>query len=206
MLREHGGLRAAAVIARRQPSGEPQLIAYGIAAGSPAPTAATLRIAAQQWLPAHMVPAAFVLLDALPLTRHGKLDRDALPAPESDAGTVDFVPPRSDVERQLCAIWQELFSGTRIGITHNFFDLGGHSLLATQLIARVRHRLGVDLPFRAIFDAPTIQAMAARVSESSAARAPQPARSTPRAPRQRRQVAVTSDGTLLPGDSDPTGR
>ena len=206
VLREHGGLREAAVIARRQPSGEPQLIAYGIAAGLPAPTAASLRIAAQQWLPAHMVPAAFVLLDALPLTRHGKLDRDALPAPESDAGTVDFVPPRSDVERQLCAIWQELFTGTRIGITHNFFDLGGHSLLATQLIARVRHRLGVDLPFRVIFDAPTIQAMAARVSASSAAPAPQPARSTPRAPRQRRQVAVTSDGTLLPGDSEPTGR
>jgi hypothetical protein len=206
VLRTHAGLREAVVVARPQPAGEPQLVAYGVPA-DPAtpPTAAALRAAAQQWLPAHMVPAAFVLLDALPLTRHGKLDRDALPAPDADAHTAAYAPPRSEAEHQISEIWQELFDGARVGIAHNFFELGGHSLLATQLIARIRHRLGVDLPFRTIFEAPTVEAMARKVAEAGAVRASQKISPAPRARRTLRHVTVASDGTLLPGEPDPKG-
>ncbi|HEY0607294.1 MAG TPA: condensation domain-containing protein, partial [Herpetosiphonaceae bacterium] len=118
----------------------------------------TLRRYAQEHLPEYMVPSAFVVLDALPLTPHGKLDRHALPAPElakPETGSA-FVAPRTPDEELLAGIWASVLHVQRVGIHDNFFDLGGHSLLATQVITRIRKTFGAELPLRALFETPTV--------------------------------------------------
>ncbi|MEG4805075.1 amino acid adenylation domain-containing protein [Microcoleus sp. ARI1-B5] len=109
-------------------------------------------------LPEYMVPSAFVVLESLPVTANGKVDRLALPAPEPVklewAG--GYVAPRTSVEEALVKIWAEVLGIKRAGIRDNFFELGGHSLLATQLVSRVRDAFGIELPLRSVFEAPTI--------------------------------------------------
>ncbi len=147
-----------------------QLVSYWVAAADPEgaqpPTEAQLRERLSQALPAYMVPARFLRLDHLPLTRNGKIDRKALlamaPAPE----TRESLPPRTDTERRLAAIWQEVLQHDSIGVEDNFFALGGHSLLITRLMARVRATFDVALPLRTLFDYPTVAAMAERVDRA----------------------------------------
>jgi acyl carrier protein len=115
-------------------------------------------------LPDHMIPSAFVSLEAMPLTPNGKIDRRALPAPTFLSQTT-YVAPQNEVERQIVALWQEVLQvdkacpelRLRIGITDDFFELGGHSLLATQLIFRLRSAFQVDFPLRKLFEAPTVE-------------------------------------------------
>ncbi|MEG3162874.1 phosphopantetheine-binding protein, partial [Sphingomonas sp. LB2R24] len=107
--------------------------------------------------PEYMVPSAFEILDALPLTANGKLDREALPVPSDDSNNSDYIAPRNPTESALAAIWENVLGRERVGIDDNFFDLGGHSLLATRVIALVRDRLNVEVSLRLIFDAPTIE-------------------------------------------------
>ncbi|MGV9801311.1 amino acid adenylation domain-containing protein, partial [Mycobacterium sp. NPDC003449] len=118
-------------------------------------------------LPEYMVPAAIMVLDALPLTVNGKLDRRALPAPEFSSGVV-YRAPRDQRERALAALFGEVLGVNRVGIDDGFFDLGGHSLSATRLVARARVELGVDVPIRALFDAPTVAALAEWVGTHAA--------------------------------------
>ena len=118
-------------------------------------------------LPEYMVPAAYVLLDALPITANGKVDRNALPVPGHDRAAVktEYASPRNDTERRLAAMFSEVLGVARIGMHDNFFtDLGGHSLTATQLVSRVRAGFGIELPIRTLFEAPTI----ARLGEAVA--------------------------------------
>jgi acyl carrier protein len=112
----------------------------------------------KQKLPAYMVPAIFVLLAALPLTPHGKLDRQALPPPESIHSEPEdtFVAPRSTVEEELAAIWADVLGVSQVSVHDNFFTLGGHSLLATQVISRIRETFQLELPVHCLFEAPTI--------------------------------------------------
>jgi Phosphopantetheine attachment site. len=112
-----------------------------------------------------MIPTAFLLLDHLPLTLNGKLDRKALPAPDllSTSSNPSFAPPRSPVEQVLVATWCELLSLDQLGIHDNFFALGGHSLLATRLISRLRLLFQIELPLRAVFDDPTVAGLAQHV-------------------------------------------
>jgi acyl carrier protein len=124
-----------------------------------------LRRYLEQKLPEYMVPSAFVVLETLPLTVNGKVDRRTLPIPDwvkPLAGA--YVAPRSPVEETLVGIWAELLRLKQVGIHDNFFELGGHSLLATQMASRVRDAFGVEVPLRSLFEAPTI-AQLARVIE-----------------------------------------
>ncbi len=118
-------------------------------------------------LPSYMVPAAFVVLDALPLTPSGKVDRRALPAPGREARAA-YRAPRPGSEEKLAQIWSEILAVDRIGADDSFFALGGHSLVATRLMSRLRRRLGIDLPLRTLFEAPTVAGLAERIDRARA--------------------------------------
>jgi amino acid adenylation domain-containing protein len=124
-----------------------------------------LRAFLDERLPDYMMPSAFVLLDALPITQNGKVDRRRLPAPDGARleSAQSLVAPRNAVEERLLEIWKELLGGERIGVEDDFFALGGHSLLATQAVSRVRQAFGVELPLRTFFAAPSVAAVAAEV-------------------------------------------
>ncbi|WP_163230237.1 non-ribosomal peptide synthetase [Caulobacter rhizosphaerae] len=125
---------------------------------------ARLREALKAKVPDYMTPSAILALDQLPLTANGKVDRQALPAPEERPELIgDYVVPSTPLEEALAAIWAETLRLDRVGAQDNFFDLGGHSLLATQVVSRVREALQVELPVRAFFEAPTVRQLAQRV-------------------------------------------
>jgi amino acid adenylation domain-containing protein/FkbH-like protein len=167
VLKKQSGVRDAVVLAREDQPGFKRLAAY-IASSNGDINAQKLRESLKKALPAYMVPSAFVFLETLPLTPNGKVDRKALPAPPEDrSGTSeDLVPPSSPIEQQLSTIWREVLRMNEIGVRDNFFDLGGNSLLAIQVISRIRECFNVELPISALFDAPTISALAQVVSSS----------------------------------------
>ena len=112
-----------------------------------------------------MVPTAVVVLDKLPLTANGKVDRKQLPAPEAVASSRSYTAPSTPTEQVLAQIWSEVLKIKQIGANDNFFDLGGHSLLATQVISRIRRAVGVELPLRSLFESPTIFKLSARIEQ-----------------------------------------
>jgi thioesterase domain-containing protein/acyl carrier protein len=137
------------------------LVAYVVAAGI-LPTVAELRRHLLAHLPDYMVPGVFVPLPALPLTPHGKVDRQALPAPDQHrlaTGTA-FTAPRTPAETKLASLWRELLNLPQVGIHDNFFALGGHSLLAVRMVNEIKHRMAFELPIRLVFQHPTIQELA----------------------------------------------
>jgi amino acid adenylation domain-containing protein len=158
------------VVEVRQGSGDKQLVGYLVpvdARDHSDPESregwiARVRAHLRDRLPAHMLPTAFVVLDALPLTPNGKLDRQALPAPGSQAGPgpARYVAPRDDLERGLTALWEKLLGRERISIHDDFFDLGGHSMIAIRLLAQVEPLFGRSLPMETLFEAPTIARLA----------------------------------------------
>lgn len=162
-LAEHPSLDGAVVLLREVKSGDQILLAYVIVnTSSEHPTHADLRAFAKNRLPEFMVPNGFIMLDAFPLSANGKVDRGVLADIDWNNVTsnMTYVAPRNEVEQQLVEIWNNLFSQGNIGITDNFFEIGGHSLLATQLVTRIRNELGIEIPIRAVFEAPTIEELA----------------------------------------------
>ncbi|HIP70970.1 MAG TPA: amino acid adenylation domain-containing protein, partial [Anaerolineae bacterium] len=164
-LKEHTAVHQVAVKAWETPGGDRRLAAYIVAGPDNPPQPGQLRRFAQERLPDYMVPAAFVLLDEMPLLANGKVNRRALPEPDWSERSLDnaFVAPRTAVEEQLANIFREVLEAAQVGVHDNFFDLGGHSLLATQLVSRVREAFAIDLPLRAIFESPTVAALAEQV-------------------------------------------
>jgi amino acid adenylation domain-containing protein/non-ribosomal peptide synthase protein (TIGR01720 family) len=159
-LRTHPAVRDAVAMVRPGAGGEPQLVAWTVAAeGVGAPEAAELRRHLRERLPEYMVPAALVALDALPLTPSGKLDRRALPAPEA-AEPREHVAPRNAVEELLAEIIGEVLGRAEVGVHDDFFEMGGHSLLATRVVSRVRKQFGVEIALRTLFEAPTVARLA----------------------------------------------
>jgi len=163
-LNRDPSVRESVVVGRDGPDGEKCLIGYvAVDAGSPASVTA-LRSRLQRRLPDYMVPAALVLMDKLPLNGNGKVDRQALPPPDLSArATAAYVAPRNRLETTLSALWQEVLGVDRAGVHDDFFALGGHSLMATRVVSRLRQEVGLDIPLRAIFEAPTPARLAARV-------------------------------------------
>jgi acyl-CoA synthetase (AMP-forming)/AMP-acid ligase II/acyl carrier protein len=168
-LRQHPGVRACVVIARENAYRGRELVAYVVPEGDP-PATDEWRGFLQQRLPDFMVPSSFVALDALPLAPGGKVDRRALPAPKDERPRLEqaFVPPRDQTEEAVARIWAAVLRLDGVGIHDNFFALGGHSLLATQVVARIRSIFDVEVPLVAIFEEPTIAALAARVASAKA--------------------------------------
>lgn len=161
------------VILRQDEPGDFRLVGY-LVSESPAIDLTAVRTHLKSRLPEYMVPAAFVILEKLPLLPNGKIDRKALPAPDLAQTGHDqvYVAPRTPTEEIVAGIWSQVLRRERIGVHDNFFDLGGHSLLATQLVSRLRDAFQVDLPLRAIFESPTVANFAekiivARQSESA---------------------------------------
>jgi amino acid adenylation domain-containing protein len=188
-LAAHPGVRAAVVDVRPEPGGGRRLVAWvvGEASGT---WAAELRRHLLSKLPEHAVPAAFVRLPGLPLTAQGKVDRRALSesvevAEPAGPEAAEPAAPRTPFEEVLAAIWSEVLGRERVGVTEDFFDLGGHSLLATRVASRVRAAFGVELPLSALFEAPTVAALAARIEAALRAEPGAPAPPLVPVPRDR---------------------
>jgi amino acid adenylation domain-containing protein len=165
-LTRHPALRAAVVTVREDTPGDRRLVAYVVPARARgAPGHSELRSFLQDYLPASMLPAAFVVLEALPLSRNGKLERRALPAPERARPALAraYVAARTPIEEVLASIWGDVLGLQRVGRHDSFFELGGNSLLATQVVARMRSALRIELPLRSLFEAPTVAQLAGQV-------------------------------------------
>jgi acyl carrier protein len=156
----------------RWPGGGRRLIAYVVRSPYDPSVAALsereLRAYLQQYLPDPMIPSRFVMLEQLPLTSTGKIDRRALPPPDAPAATPPraFTEPATAVEKRLAAIWVEVLGTARVGLHENFFELSGHSLLAAQVVARAREAFAIDLPMQAIFERPTVAALAELIEQT----------------------------------------
>ncbi|MCP3142127.1 non-ribosomal peptide synthase/polyketide synthase [Pyxidicoccus sp. QH1ED-7-1] len=165
-LLAHPLVLKATVIVREDVPGDKRLVAYVVLHAN-APDTKTLRDFLHGRLPEYMVPSAFVAMEALPLSPSGKVDRKALPAPESSASRDDtFVAPSTPTEELLASLWADVLHLEKVGAHDNFFELGGHSLLATQVISRIRDTFQVELPLRDLFEVPTLTALAARIDSA----------------------------------------
>ncbi len=165
-LAKHPAVDSAVTVARTADDGSRFLVGYAVPGDGATLAAAEVRSFLAGALPEHMVPAAVVVLDELPLTPSGKLDRNALPEPTLDV-QVSERGPRTVHEELLCELFAEVLGLPRVGIDDNFFSLGGHSLLATRLISRIRSVLGTELGIRGLFETPTVAGLAGRLGDRS---------------------------------------
>jgi amino acid adenylation domain-containing protein len=170
VLAAQPGVARAAVVAREDRPGDKRLAGYVVPAPGAELDPAVVRAEAGKMLPGYMVPSAVMVLDALPLTASGKLDRRALPAPA-------YAPapgraPATAAEHALCKVFAQVLGLDRVGAEDSFFDLGGHSLLATRLVSRIRLMLGAEVPIRAVFEHPTPAALAGALDGAEPARPP----------------------------------
>jgi len=151
-------VKQAVVVARGNEAGDDCLTAYVVPSVNPRPTMSALRRALAKRLPDYMIPAAFVVVDSLPLLPNGKVDRRALPAPGRTRPELEvpFVSPRTPIEEALAGIWAEALGIDQVGVVDNFFDLGGHSLLAGRVISRMRDTFQMDVPIQSFLEAPTV--------------------------------------------------
>jgi amino acid adenylation domain-containing protein len=167
LLSQHPDVQEAVVVAKDNP-GNQHLVAYIVSlSGNKQSLFARLREFLKQKLPIYMLPAVFVLLEALPLTANGKIDRRALPVTTNSIDISTFVPPRTPVEEVIANIWTEILNQQQVSIHDNFFELGGHSLLGTQVISRLCEAFQVELPLRSLFESPTVASMAEYINAFS---------------------------------------
>ncbi|MGW6240423.1 non-ribosomal peptide synthase/polyketide synthase [Streptomyces sp. NPDC055094] len=164
VLSSHPSVAQSVVVAREDRPGVKRLAAYLVGVGDSPLDVAVVREHVASALPEYMVPAAFVVLDALPLNANGKLDRRALPAPEFASADAAYVAPRTESERLLCGVWAEVLGLERVGIEDNFFDLGGDSIISLQVVSRAR-RAGLALSSRDVFLHPTLSTLATQAGQ-----------------------------------------
>jgi len=166
-LERHAAVQQSVVVVHTDARGEPHLVAHVGSDRDDAGLAAELRAHLAQHLPAYMVPAWVLRHETLPLTPNGKIDRRRLPAPDTAAGgdATGFIAPVTATEVLLAEIWREVLRVEAVGRHDHFFALGGHSLLATQVVSRLRRQLGIELPLRGVFAAPTLDALAEQIDQ-----------------------------------------
>jgi thioesterase domain-containing protein len=160
-------VRSAAVVAREDRAGDKRLVAYVVPSSDQEFSGVRLRDFLKQSLPEYMVPSTFVKMDTLPLSPNGKINRSALPAPDSsqaEGGTT--IAARDDLELQLVNIWKKVLGVPNVGITDNFFDLGGHSLLAARMLCEIDMLLAKEIPLSALFRSATVESLAALIREA----------------------------------------
>lgn len=183
VLRQHTGIAEAVVTARDDSFGEKRLVGYIISKNGP-PESLELRDFVKSKLPLYMVPAQFVTLKEFPLTPNGKIDMRQLPAPENaQANHRQAVPPRTNDEQAIAAIWREVLTCNQVGIDDNFFELGGDSLSATRAFARINRNFGTAMTLREVLEHPTIRSLGELVSESKG-RTPAARTTIPKQPRR----------------------
>jgi len=173
MLCQHRAIQSSVVVVREDAPGNKRLVGYVVARSEGSFDVAEVRKYLKQKLPEYMIPSALVLLDELPLTSSGKIDRRALPAPDQSRPELQDVyqAPRTPIEDTLARIWAERLKVDKVGIHDNFFELGGHSLLATQIVSRIRSAFSFELPLRHLFESPTVAEMATIITQNQAKRA-----------------------------------
>lgn len=139
-----------------------RLVAYVVTSANEQPSPAELRRFLEEQLPAHMIPSTFVILDAMPRTANGKVDRQALPSAHRlrPDGGAPFVPPSTNLERRIAAVWQAVLEVDKIGVHDNFFDLGGHSLLMLRVQGKLRESLNIETTIVDLFRSPTVASLA----------------------------------------------
>jgi acyl carrier protein len=166
LLASHPQIWETVVIVRDDTTGDKRLVAYIVPQSEKTITINEIRQFLKAKLPSYMVPNAFVILDALPLTANGKIDRRALPPSESSSEPSEkYVAPRNPIEDILVNVWSEILKVEKVGINDNFFELGGHSLLATKLVAQIRDRLKIELPLRQLFNTATLAELAQGIEQ-----------------------------------------
>jgi non-ribosomal peptide synthetase component E (peptide arylation enzyme) len=167
-LNAHPAVRETVVLAREDEPGKRRLVAYIVPAEGTVPTVSELRSFLLTTLPDYMVPSAFMFLEVLPLTPNGKVNRKALPVPDQSRPELEreYVAPRTALEEAVADCWANVLSIERVGVYDDFFELGGHSLLATQVTGRLREVFPVELPLRALFEAPTVAGLAERMIQA----------------------------------------
>lgn len=166
-LRQHSAVREAITVVREDDPDDKYLVAYFVAHNSPETEELVdqLRNLLKEKLPQHMIPAYLVAIAKIPLAPSGKVDRQALPAPDRTSKQQEFVLPRTPTEEIVADIWCQILKREQIGIYDDFFDLGGHSLLATQLISRLREGFKIELPFRSLFESPTVAGIVEQIEQ-----------------------------------------
>ncbi len=173
-ISQHSAMREAVVIVREDVPGDKRLVAYGVLTPGATLTLGDLRPFLKTTLPDYMVPSALVTLDALPLTPSGKVNRKVLPPPDvTTQATATVAPPEGEVEQTLARIWAEVLGVQIVGRYDNFFDLGGHSLLAVQIVVQLQQVFDINLRMPALFEHPTVAALAAHIETIRWATAPQ---------------------------------
>ncbi len=180
-LAENSALREVCVVVKKPAGGEPALVAYYSLAPGETMTTTDLRMHLRGTLPDYMVPQRFIELDALPRTQNGKIDRRSLPDPFAhDERRDEVVPPRTEAEKRVASVWEELLGRKGIGAQDNFFDLGGHSLLVIQCIGQLEASTGVRLNPRS-FVVETLAQIAAQLEKPAAKSGPKAPAAAPAA-------------------------
>ena len=173
VLGRHSAVRETVVLVRDDSPDDKHLVGYVIATPGHTPTVADLRRFLRDKLPDYMVPTAFVFLDVLPVTPNGKVDRNALPAPEGHRPDLEavYVAPQTELERTIAAVWQEVLHVEKVGLRDNFFDLGGHSLLLVRMNSKLQAVLNKEIPIVDMFKYPTVSALTKYLSPEKSERA-----------------------------------
>lgn len=176
VLTQHPSVRETVVLAREDSPGDKRLVAYIVPAPGQNPTSSELRRFLKEKLPEYMVPSAFVMLEKMPLTPNGKVDRQALPAPETSRSGLEtaYIAPSTPTEEVLARIWAQVLGLEQIGISDNFFELGGHSLQAMQLISKISVAMNKKISVRLLFLHPTIAELANALEALQRRESPKP--------------------------------